>query len=353
MRIFDDILFFTKRFFSSIFDGIVNFVINILGIPSETDLISKEIRKSIVLLSVSFLMFFIFFILIIALFLSPSPTVKVPNIVGDEILDALRKVENAGLIPSLEFVVSEEHPRGIVIKQIPSPGNTVREGKTMKIFVSIGSGEFIIPDFSGKPLEDVKSFLYSRGATASIEYIQSSYETGLVVKTLPPAGSKVKPNTPIVIYVSTGSEDSIPMPNFLGMNYENALLFLDSKNIKFKITPTPTSDPASDGIVLNQIPQEGEILPKDGICELTVGVFGEENQAQNTRFILYKTSLYQFSKENVSTYYIEVEVKDQADTRIIKRTLTSLTTLILPLKIRGIATIKITINGEVVKQETL
>lgn len=343
-----------KDFLKEVADKIVDFLLGILGISSKVDLITNEIRKALFLISISIIIFFISFIIVVALFLTPTQTVMVPNIVGDDILDGLAKLENSKLIPSIEFQISQDKPRGQIIRQIPSPGNIVREGKIVKIFVSIGSGEFVLPDFSGQKLEDVKSFLSTKGVyVSSVEYIQSGYEIGTVVKTLPSAGTKVKPGMPIVIYVSSGSENNIPMPGVIGLTYENAMLMLDSKNINFKITPTATSDPQNDGIVLDQIPKEGEIITKDSTPEIIVGVFGDETSVQTTRFVLYKANLSSFSREGITTYYVDIQIQDQSGTKTIKKVLNNLTYFVLPLRIKGIATLKILVNNEIVKEETL
>ncbi|MEN2998727.1 MAG: PASTA domain-containing protein [Brevinematia bacterium] len=344
---------FFKRISIGVVKGVNRFLLGMMGVSSETDLISNEVKKSLVLLFVSFVVFFVFFVFVSALLLLPSPTVVVPNVVGDDILDALAKLGSANLVPSVEFVISEENPRGYVVRQIPSHGNIVREGKTVKLFVSIGSGEFVLPDFGGRPFEEVREFLSSKGVNVSIEYVPSGYDVGLVVRTFPSAGVKVKPGTPIVVYVSSGAEGNIPMPNMVGFTYENAMLFLDSKNIKFKITSVPTSEPANDGIVLDHLPREGEIITENVVPEIMIGVFGDETVAKNTRFILYKTSLSSFSKEGVNSYYIDIEVKDLTGVRTIKKVVNKLSLLTLPLKVRGVLNIKIYINSELVKEETL
>ncbi len=341
-------------FIRGLLEKVVKFFLSIFGVSSETDLLSDEIKKSFVLLSISLFVFFVFFVVFLAIFLVPSPTVKVPNLLGDDILDAIAKLENARLIPSVEFVISQDKPRGEVLRQIPYPGNIVREGKTVKMFVSIGSGEFILPDFVGKPLEEVRSFLSSRGVyISSIEYVKSEYGRGLVVRTLPSAGTKLKPGMPITVFVSTGVEDSIPMPNLIGFNYENAAIFLSSKNVKFKMVPVPVNDPGSDGIVLDHIPKEGEFISKDSFAEIMVGVFGDENVSQNTRFILYYKNLSAFSKEGVSNYYLSFEIEDQIGVRKIKKKFNNLSSVVIPLRLRGIGKLKVYVNDELVLEETL
>ncbi|MFN4245170.1 MAG: PASTA domain-containing protein [Brevinematia bacterium] len=347
--VFDVVLYFIR----SIFDKIIKFFLSIFGISSETDLFSHELRKSLFLLFVSVVVFFVFFVFVMAIFLVPSPVVKVPNVIGYDILDAIAKLEDSKLIPSLELVISQDKPRGEVLRQIPSAGNIVREGKTVKLFVSIGSGEFSLPDFSGKTLEEVRSFLSTKGVYSSVEYTRSEYDSGLVVKTMPSPGAKVKPGMQVTIFVSTGIQDNIPMPNLIGFNYEDAAIFLNSRNIKFKMTPVQVSDPANDGIVLDHIPREGEFLSKDSSAEVMIGVFGDEVAVQNVRFVLYQKNLSSLSREGVSTYYVDLEIEDQMGVRRIKKTFNNLSAVIVPLKVRGVAKVKIYVNGDLVGEDTI
>lgn len=338
----------------SLLNSLTKFLMSMFGIASEADFLSNELRKALVLLFISFVVFFVFFSLTVAILLVPSPVVVVPDVVGKDILDAIARLEDSNLIPSIEFAISQETPKGHVLRQIPSPGNMVREGKTVKLFVSIGSGEFVLPDFSGKHLEEVRSFLSTRGIyISSVEYVQSEYEANRVIRTLPPAGTKLKYGDNVVVYVSIGSEVIAIMPNMVGFTYDNAMLLLDSKKINFKVTPTPTTNPANDGIVLDQIPKEGEPITEDSTPELIVGVFGDDNTSQTTKFILYKLNLSHLTKDEFKTYYVNLEIKDQKGTRNIKKVLSRQGYLVIPLKVNGIANIKVYVNDELVKEDIL
>ncbi|MCS7299342.1 MAG: PASTA domain-containing protein [Spirochaetia bacterium] len=337
-----------------LFERVSKFFMNIFGISSEIDLVTNEVRKALFLLSLSFLVFFVFSVIVIAILLTPSKTVVVPDVVGDDIIGALVEIGNAGLVPNMEVVISEDKPRGIVVRQIPSPGNIVREGKSIKIFVSLGSGEFVLPDFTGKQIEELRSFLASKGVyISSVEYVQSEMEQGTVIKTYPSFGSKLKPGSQVVVYVSSGPQVGFPMPNMVGFSYDKAMLFLDSKGVSFKVTTTQTTDPANDGVVLDHLPREDEFVSQNVVPELFIGVFGDENVVQNTRFVLYKVGLRSFSKADVNTYYIRISITDSSGNRRIDKTLNNLSTLVLPLKVRGVAKIQVFVNEELVREDTI
>lgn len=339
--------------FRLILDTLVKWFLFLFNVKSEVDFITKETRRYLILLFGAFIVFFVFFVIITAIALSPANTVSVPNVVGLDIIDAVSSIESSKLIPSFEFVISEKDPRGTIIKQIPSPGNIVREGKSIKIYVSIGSGEFAMPDLSGKPYQEVATFLSSKGINPSIEYLQSSIEQGIVIKTYPSTGAKIKPGTPVTIYVSSGPQASFQMPNLIGFSYDKALLFIDSKNSSFKINTIPVSDPNSDGIVLDHLPHEGEFVVSETTIELTIGVFGDEETARTTKFILYKLPLSSLNLPQSESYSVKVVVEDATGKKSIEKQFNSLSIFILPLKIKGIGKISVYVNDNLVKEETL
>ncbi|MGC8766465.1 MAG: PASTA domain-containing protein [Brevinematia bacterium] len=342
-----------RSFFVVSGDFLVRFFYFLFNIDSDVDFITKETRKYIILLFGSFIVFFIFFVIVVSILLTPSGTVKVPNVVGVDIIEAVGSIESSKLVPSFEFVISEKIPRGTIIKQIPSPGNIVREGKTVKLYVSVGSGEFVMPDFSGKYYQDVISFLSSKGVVINVEYLQSTLEQGLVIKTYPSPGAKVKPGIPITIYVSSGSNSSFQMPNLIGFTYDKAFLFLDSKNVEFTVITVPVNDPANDGIILDQLPQEGQLVGSSNKVELTIGVFGDEEIAKNTKFILYKLPLAYLNVTEKSNYSVKVVIQDTTGTRTIEKQFDKLSTLILPIKVKGIVKISVYVDATLVKEDTL
>jgi len=339
---------------SKVFNKIYEFFLFVVGLDKEVDFFSNESRKFFLILSFAFLVFVVFFFLVLAISLTPASITVVPNVVNLDILDALSEVERAGLFVSVDYVISTNVPRGVVIRQIPSPGSKVREGKVIKLFVSVGSGEVILPDFSGKPADDVRAYLSSKGIRVSLEYVQSgNANEGTVIRTFPSSGTKVKPGDMVTVYVATGFS-SMPMPNIIEMSWDQVLLIFASKGINVTINNVLTTDPDKDGKVVDQMPKEGDIVSSNVNVQAFVAVFGNEDVVKNTKFLLYSLDLRSlYNVEGVNYFIVKVVVSDSQGQRVITKEYQELTKLVLPLRIQGIGNVKVYINDTLVKESTL
>ncbi len=345
---------FLWRLILKVFDGIYGFFLFVVGLDKEVDFFSSEIRKFVLTISFAFLIFVVFFFLVLAISLVPASITVVPNVVNLDILDALSEVERAGLFVSVDYVISTNVPKGTVIRQIPSPGSRVREGKVVKLFVSVGSGEIVLPNFSGKSADEVRAFLSSKGIKVSLEYVQSgSANDGTVLRTFPSAGTKVKPGDMVTIYVAIGFS-SMPMPNIVDMSWDQVLLMFASRGINVTINNVLTTDPDKDGKVIDQMPREGDIISSNADVQAFVAVFGNEDVVKNTRFLIYSLDLRNlYNAEGANYFIVKVIVNDSQGQRVITKEYQELTKLVLPLRIQGIGNLKVYVNDTLVKESAL
>ncbi len=362
LYIMKSILNFTSRLFLKLFDWIYNLIkdifINLSGLNSEKDFISRELNKIFSIVVASFVIFFTVFVVGFSILITPNPTTKVPNVVGEDVIAGLIKLQANKLTFNIETIISEKHPKGIIIRQIPSPGNIVREGKIVKLFVSIGAGEFEMPDLKGLHLEEAKSILISKGGIISkIEYVQDNFAPeNTVVKTLPVEGTKLKPNSPIILYLSSGSTEGFPMPNLVGMNFENAMLSLYDKKVSLVFTPMVVDNSTSDGKIIDQIPKENELVKQGDRVELFVGVFGNEEVSSITRFLMYSFDLKDYVgslPEETTIYEVKLVITDQSGEKTLLRQFNSPSIVLVPLRVQGIASIKVYLNNNLIREDKI
>lgn len=161
-----------------------------------------------------------------------------------------------------------EYDSGDVIDQTPEAGKKVRKGRTITLTIA-GTSEQNIPDVSGMSIEKAEQILREKGfvnlTTATDE--DSDFDTNVVTKTDPQAGTKIDTTQLITIYISVGGK-YIDMPNVIGMSKENAKKFLEdeSLNVKFE---TKDSDKAKDQVI-DQSVSEGSKVEKGTTVTLTV-----------------------------------------------------------------------------------
>lgn len=95
--------------------------------------------------------------------------VKVPNVVGKSVEEAIEMLENVGFNYTTETANSETIESGLVIKTKPTYGSSRKKGSTIVIVESIGSEGMELEDFTGKKYYEVKAKLELLGINVLVE----------------------------------------------------------------------------------------------------------------------------------------------------------------------------------------
>lgn len=89
--------------------------------------------------------------------------VKVPNVVGLTIDEAIQKIENAGLEYTTKSEESATVDEGLVIRTEPKAGSTKTMGSTVTIVESTGKEFLVLEDYTGKNYYEIKAKLELKG----------------------------------------------------------------------------------------------------------------------------------------------------------------------------------------------
>ena len=170
----------------------------------------------------------------------------------------------------------------------PSPGtlwgvgtgvSVVLVGLLVWIF-GFGGGGFVnfhpteggkaVVDVVGKSFEDAKAQIEAQGlvTTESFE-ISDTVETNFVIRTDPPAGTKVADGTMVTIYVSTG-KNQITVPNISGMTEEEAKMALENAKLTLGSITEGTSPTVAKGQVLSTDPIAGSKIAEGSPVNLII-----------------------------------------------------------------------------------
>lgn len=149
--------------------------------------------------------------------------VKLPDFVGEKYATIEQKYGDQFTIEK-EDAYSEDKERGVVVEQVPKSGRRVRIGSTITLKVSLGTQTIIMEDYAGMTASEAMTKLKALGLEAVESNIKHpNIPKGCVIKTDPPKGSEITTETPITVYVSTGtSRPMATVPNIVGMNKEDA-----------------------------------------------------------------------------------------------------------------------------------
>lgn len=189
---------------------------------------------------------------------------------------------------------NESVPIGAVVRQMPPPGTTVREGKGIGIVVSQGGETVFIPSLTGLPLRNAEMLLRQRELL--LGEVAESYslriEKGRVMSQDPQAESPVEKSALVNVVVSAGKPASgvVLMPDFRQKNIAEALGWAQDLGLEVDVSTEPASL-FPNGTVLSQEPATDTALTARSQIEFLVsGRAGAFHEDAKTKTLQYEVS---------------------------------------------------------------
>jgi beta-lactam-binding protein with PASTA domain len=145
---------------------------------------------------------------------SPSDTVivepepelsEVPGVLHIGYVESARRVEEAGFVAET-YPVASKRLRGMVVRQVPDQWTPWARGRTVRLYVSVGTGErgaVELTDYSGLPERQARELLERAGFTVRViqRPAPSRKLLGKVLRQAPAAGRRMPVLSQIVLYV--------------------------------------------------------------------------------------------------------------------------------------------------------
>jgi eukaryotic-like serine/threonine-protein kinase len=201
-------------------------------------------------------------------------TVGVPRVVGMQVTEAFETLQAARLRGDAREVFSRVRP-GAVIRQQPAPGTQVPRGKAVVLTVSRGRQTVTVPDLIGRTEAEAGASLQRLGLRAVVVRVPTREQPGTVIAQRPTAGQRVPRGAAVQINVSRGAPTPTPtratVPDVVRRDEVTAQDILRAAGFTTQVVDRPTTDPAQDGIVLEQRPAAGQRAPRGSRVVLTVG----------------------------------------------------------------------------------
>ncbi len=138
----------------------------------DEELILKKNEKSklpFILAIVLLVLLIIGAIFMLFIFNQDVKEIRVPNVVGLTLEDAISQIEKSGLKYTTESQSSDTVEEGLVITTKPKAGSTKTKGSTIVIVESTGSTYYLLEDFTGMNAYEIKGKLEAIGIKVSIE----------------------------------------------------------------------------------------------------------------------------------------------------------------------------------------
>lgn len=200
--------------------------------------------------------------------------VSVPDLTKKPVSEALGLLAQQNLAAKqagVEF--ADNVPPGSVLRQLPSAGSTVREGRIIRLWVSQGDEMVFVPNTVGTPLREAQLAIRQAGLNISkVENAYSlTYEKGVVIMQDPRADSMVQKGTNVTLVSSNGKPPAsvILIPSFKGKKLAEATLWASHQDVNLIIKEDPQSA-FPNGVIATQTPRaDSQVAPGSNV-EVTV-----------------------------------------------------------------------------------
>ena len=164
-----------------------------------------------------------------------SPTKAAPDLMDMTYEEAEAKALEEGFkLKKGEDVYSSDHDEGRVCVQDPEPGTEVPKESTIKVNISKGSKEGLVPNVVGMQEDQVEEVLKAHGyVLGNVNTETSPEKAGKVLSQDPVAGSSLDKESKVNIVVSDGKgTEKGTVPYVLGMSLDEAKKALKKAGFK-------------------------------------------------------------------------------------------------------------------------
>jgi serine/threonine-protein kinase len=200
-----------------------------------------------------------------------GPQVEVRTVVGENITEAKRVLEEDGFEVRTRFEENEEVDSNIVFDQDPGGGSKARRGSVVTLFVSSGRNAIEVPSVVGLQIDGARIVLMQRGFQVEArEEFSATIPAGEVYEQ-DPAGEQRAPRGSVVTLTFSKGPEPVPVPNVVGMPELKAANELGKLgfNVESREEPNTTVPPGT--VFATEPPPETLVPPGSTIVLLVAG----------------------------------------------------------------------------------
>lgn len=183
-------------------------------------------------------------------------TSNMPDFTGMTLTDAQKQAEDMGLTLNVsEEQYTDQYAEGIIISQSIAEGQSVGDGDTVDVVVSLGAKSFTMPDVAYESETDAVAKIKSLGGKAPIiEYeYDDTVSAGTVLSQSPAARTEINSGIKITLKVSKGPETTtVTVADYKGQQLSSVENHLTSDGLKLgTVTENNTVD-GNKGEIISQ-----------------------------------------------------------------------------------------------------
>lgn len=279
--------------------------------------------------------------------------VTVPDLQGMTVEEATDELAKLDLKLEVgDKVASAEFDEGEIVSQDPIADMTVKAGYTVKVNISKGVVEGLVPNLVNRTVTDAIFVLESYGYKAGLVTQENSdMPKDIVIRQTPEAGTEASPGTTINIVVSLGKAvEQVSMPNLMGMGIDAATAELEKYGLKIQTIGREMSQAYAKNTVMWQQYQPGTMVDKNTAVNLKISTGDEPAGSRSVPLTL------DFSAAHNEVFYLTVVISDESGVRTVinrEQRIKSEGSEILSLSGEGVGTVKVIYDNDVVMERNV
>ncbi|MBI0578446.1 Stk1 family PASTA domain-containing Ser/Thr kinase [Neobacillus cucumis] len=212
-----------------------------------------------------------------------SKDIKIPDVSGMNVNDAVSKLKLEGLQAGEKIEITDEKVvEGHVIKTDPEAGNTVKEDQKVTIYISSGKEKYELSDYTGRQYNDVVQLLESKNFKDIIKTeVFADSDPGTIISQNPVSGENIVPeDTALQFEVSKGPE-RITLKDLTQYTKKAAEDYADESGFVIDASEEQYDDKIPKGMVISQSPAPGAQLKKGDQISVVISKGKEEKPPKN------------------------------------------------------------------------
>ena len=197
-------------------------------------------------------------------------TVKVPDVMGKNIDEAVRILNQAGLTETHKAMPNDQVDRDQVYVQNPGADTTIRKGDSVILVISSGPVPFEMPDVIGMTADEATNLLTAKKMSITRDRAASTeVQKGRVMNQVPAAGDMVTRDDPVTLTISGGST---VVPALAGHTLQEAEEMLTKQNLTLgaSLRYEVTDSAGNHGLVSASSPEAENRVAEDTPVQLTL-----------------------------------------------------------------------------------
>ncbi len=208
------------------------------------------------------------------LLIKSEDTVILPDLTGKDGMYALELLSNMGLntkIKGSEY--SADTPKNHIIFQDPEPGEEIKKGRDVRIIISKGEKNILMPNLKGRPLQQARIIMDEndlRLGAISATY-NERFKKDNIIAQYPSPGAMISRERQADFLVSMGCRpDAYKMPDLAGMSIEDAIMIIEKNNFLVGEIKAEFHHNKPKNTVESQVPPAGHRVVQGSLVHLVL-----------------------------------------------------------------------------------